>query len=460
MPTLLPRTLLWRTFLLLALLMLLSVWAWFRIYAYFEHAPRAKAAAQIVASAVNLTRAALINAAPSNRLSLLRDISEQEGIKLYPAEALDELKPLPAIGVFPLMMEELRHRLGKDTRLAIERNGQAGFWVSFFIDDDEYWVRLPRERFDRVVPAEWVGWGTATLLLSLLGAYFVVLAIARPLKELARAAQTIGRGEHPPPLPEAGLEELATVTHAFNQMCQDLFRLDADRALILAGVSHDLRTPLARLRLGMEMLSGDDAMRAGLIQDVEDMDRIIGQFLDFARETSGEPAGEINLPALVQDVAEAYVRRGLPVSADLALTAPLAPMHLRPLALRRAIANLVENALRYAGTEHNSVVLRLEKVGTHIRLDVLDHGPGIQAEEAERLKRPFARMESARSNAAGAGLGLSIVDRIARAHGGELLLLPRQEVDGSIGLAARIVLPCTITHDAMPNESEGLHTRS
>jgi two-component system osmolarity sensor histidine kinase EnvZ len=442
--TLLPRTLLWRTFLLLSLLMVLSGWAWFRIYAFYEHAPRARAAAQIVASAVHLTRAALINAAPSKRLALLQDISVQEGIKLYPAEDADVLKPLPAIGYFPNLVTELRQRLGNETRIAIERNGKLGLWVSFFIDDDEYWVRLPQERFDRVVPAEWLGWATATLLLSLLGAYFVVLSIARPLKALALAARATGRGETPPPLPETGLVELATVAHAFNQMSHDLSRLDADRALILAGVSHDLRTPLARLRLGMEIMAGDDAMREGLVQDVEDMDRIIGQFLDFARETSGEAMGETDLTALVLDVAESYIRRGMPVDSDVPEDPPLPPMTLRPMALRRALSNLVENALRYAGS--GTITLRLSRSGTQVFLEVLDEGPGIPAQETERIKRPFARLESARSNAAGAGLGLAIVDRVARAQGGELQLLPRPEVDGRAGLAARIVLPFAPPH--------------
>ncbi len=442
MSWLIPRTLLLRTFLLLAMLMLLSVWAWFRIYAYFEHAPRAKAAAQVVASAVNLTRAALINAAPSKRLALLRDISVQEGIRLYPADEDDRLKPLPKFGFFPLITVEIKQRLGKDTRLARERNGQTGFWVSFFIDEDEYWVRLPPERFDRVLPAEWLGWGSATVLISLLGAYFIVLTIARPLREFAKAARVIGRGEFPEPLPERGVVEFATVARAFNQMSHDLSRLEADRALILAGVSHDLRTPLARLRLGIEMMSGDDFMRDGLVQDVEDMDQIIGQFLDFARETGGEAAGPTQLHDLLQDLAEAYVRRGKDVSVELP-SPPLAPLTLRPMAIRRAIANLVENALRYAGP--GPVTLRLSPQGHMVHIDVLDQGPGIPESEAERIKRPFARLESARTNAVGAGLGLAIVDRVARTHGGEFTLLPRQKVDGVAGLAARLQLPLTST---------------
>lgn len=447
----LPRTLLLRTFLLLALLMVLSMWAWFRIYAYYEHTPRAMAIAQVCASAVNLTRAALIHADPRKRLDLLRDISVQEGIKLYAAESMDRLQALPSTSFHPLIAQEMHRRLGPETRLASERNGIPGFWVSFFIEDDEYWVRFPRERLDQVVPAEWVGWGIATMLISLLGAYFIVLGIARPLRDLSQAARAIGRGEGPAPLPETGLVELSTVAHAFNQMNRDLSRHDADRALILAGISHDLRTPLARLRLGIEMLAGDDAMRDGLVQDVEDMDGIIGQFLDFARETGGEEMGETDLVALVLDVAEGYVRRGKPVDSDVPEEPPLPELRLRPKAMRRALSNLVENALRYAGG--GNITLRLQKAGGNVLLDVLDEGPGIPADMAEQLKRPFARMESARSNAAGAGLGLAIVDRVARAHGGELKLMSRETVDGHHGLAARIILPLVVPQPSTSSPS-------
>ncbi len=451
---LLPSSLLWRTFFLVALLILLSVLAWFEIYSFYERAPRAKAAAQLVASVVNLTRAALVNAEPTKRLALLMDVSVLEGIRLYPAEDADVVEALPNSGMLGQLGPELKALLGEDTRIALSVNRRSGLWVSFFIDDDDYWVVMQRDRFDRVIPGEWLGWGGATLLFSLLGAYLIVFGVTRPLKRLAAAARSIGRGDTPPPLAEVGASEIATVAHAFNQMSRDLSQLEADRTLILAGVSHDLRTPLARLRLGIEMVAGDDAMRDGMVEDIEDMDRIIGQFLDFARESGGEAAEDTDMAALVADLAESYARRGLAVTLD-ADAKPVATVLLpvRPQALRRALANLIENALRYGAPP---ITLRLGGKLEALYIDVLDQGPGIPADQVERVKRPFARLETARSNAAGAGLGLAIVDRVARLHGGELQLLPRAEVDGITGLAARLVLPLPASppHEVSPASHE------
>ena len=452
----LPRSLLWRTFFLVALLILLSVLAWFEIYSFYEQGPRAKAAAQLVGSVVNLTRTALVNAEPSKRLALLMDVSVLEGIRLYPAEDSDKVDPLPNSGMLGLLGPELKSLLGEDTRVALAVNRRSGLWVSFFIDDDEYWVVMQRDRFDRVIPGEWLGWGGATVLLSLFGAYLIVFGVTRPLKGLSAAARAIGKGETPAPLAEVGASEIATVAHAFNQMSRDLSQLETDRTLILAGVSHDLRTPLARLRLGIEMVAGDDPMRDGMVEDIEDMDRIIGQFLDFARETGGELEQDTDVEELLTDVAESYIRRGLDVTLASSGQVPNPVLPVRPQALRRALTNLVENALRYAGPP---ITLRLGGNREALFVDVMDRGPGIPVDQVERVKRPFARLENARSNAAGAGLGLAIVDRVARLHGGELKLLPRAEVDGLGGLAARIVLPLPASshHEARVKETPHEH---
>jgi two-component system osmolarity sensor histidine kinase EnvZ len=222
-------------------------------------------------------------------------------------------------------------------------------------------------------------------------------------------------------------------------MSADLAQIDQDRALILAGISHDLRTPLTRLRMGIEM-AGDDGLREGMTADVEEMDKTIGQFLDFARSEGGEAPQDVDVAALLLDIATQYRRRGFKVD----LVAPAAPVlappavarPVRPQALRRAISNLIDNALRYAGSE-SLVELALGGAGGEFSIEVLDRGPGIPADEVERMKRPFARLEAARTNTAGAGLGLAIVDRVARSHNGRLELLPRE----GGGLLARLALP-------------------
>lgn len=437
---LLPRSLLWRTFLFIAVLMMLSVAAWFAIFNSYEREPRARQLAQTLVSVANLTRAALVSARPEARRDLLRDLSDREGIHIYPADPTDRVEPLPDRPFLHRVEELVREQLGPATRLAMEREGERALFVNFRIDDSDegdYWLALPRERIERVFPLGWLGWGVAALLLSLSGAWLIVFRITRPLKGLERAARQVGAGATPERLDESGPTELATVARAFNQMGADLAQIDQDRALILAGISHDLRTPLTRLRMEIEM-SGDPGSTEGMIADVEEMDRTIGQFLDFARSEGGEAPEEIDLPVLLDEIAAQYRRRGFEVALAFA-DAPQATSRFlvtaRSQALRRAISNLIDNALRYAGTD-KPVELELAAARNEIAIEVRDRGPGIPADEVERVKRPFARLESARTNAVGAGLGLAIVDRIARAHDGRLELAPRE----GGGLVARLLL--------------------
>jgi len=428
-----PSTLLWRTFLLVAALMVLSMLAWFAIYSAYENGPRARQLTQLMESVTNLTRSALINAHPERRRELLRELSDREGIHVYAVEKNESVAPLPDRQLLADVLAELKQKLGPRTRMTLERNGERAVFVSFHIDDDEYWVALPSQRLERSIPWQWLGWGGAALSLSLVGAYLIMFRVTRPLKALSSAAAEIGRGKMPSPVEERGPGEIATLAHAFNQMTADLTRLDSDRALILAGISHDLRTPLARLRMGIEMSGAEATIQEGMVADVEEMDKTIDQFLDFARESSGEALQKTDLHALLGELAAQYHRRGVEIESELAAVRPLL---LRPQALRRAVANLIDNALFYAGGQE-ALTLSLRPARNEIRIDVADRGPGIPQAEAERLKLPFTRLDAARGNASGAGLGLAIVERIARGHGGRLELLARE----GGGLIARITIP-------------------
>jgi len=437
--SILPRSLLARTFVLIAGLMLLFAFTGIALLRSFDREPHARQLAQMLASVANLARSALISARPEARFALLQELSEREGLRIYPAEADDRVAPLPR----PFLRrvgELLVQQLGPQTRLTVELNGEEALCVSFHIDEDEYWLVLPRERLERFIPAGLIGWGLAALLLSLIGAWLIVWHLARPLQRLAHAAAQIGRGQRPLPLPEQGVSEMVALARAFNRMNADLARLDEDRALILAGVSHDLRTPLTRLRLDIEFNVADEALRAPMIADIEEMDRTIGQFLDFARGDGGETMRETDLAGMLTDLAGQFRQRG--VALRLA-PPPAIVCRVRPQALRRAVVNLIENALRHArpaaGVEGDGVPveLTLAAEGAMVVIEVADRGPGIPPEEIERLKLPFTRREQARTGAGGAGLGLAIVERIAQAHGGRLVLANR--VDG--GLSARIEWP-------------------
>lgn len=434
-----PRSLLWRTFFLIALLIGLALAAWYQLFVRFESEPRARQLGQMLVSVVNLTRAALVNADPLLRLALLRDLSVQEGIRIYPAEPGDELGPLPDSPTIRAIETEVRRQLGNGTRFAGSREGVEGIWVSFQIDPDDpadlFWVMLPRERFERGRTAEWLGWGIAAGMLAMLGAYLIVQRVARPLAQIASAARQIGRGEPAPRLPEEGPSEINEVSRAFNQMSDDLAQLESDRALILAGVSHDLRTPLARLRLGIEMTGAHPDDIDAMSTDVEEMDKIIAQFLDFARGSADESLVDVDGAELATDLVASYQRRGLANVVQGIVGSADLHFQGKPKALRRAVSNLIDNALRYAGNT-NPIELSCERSPVGIVFSVRDRGPGIPADQVERLKRPFTRLEAARTDARGSGLGLAIVDRVARAHGGRLDLLPR---DGG-GLDARILV--------------------
>jgi len=422
-------TLLARSFLLIALLIVVSVLATFQVYRVYEREPRARELAQQTVSVVNLTRAALVNADPFLRRELLIELNEREGLRVYPVTDSEKLAPLPAEPLFDLVKARVRGQLGERTRFAYARDGEAGFWVSFYIDVDEFWVMLPGERLEPELGLAWIGWGLGLLAIALAGAWLIASRIARPLAALTRAAGRLGRGEAHRPLAEEGTRELRSVAAAFNRMAGDLERIERERAMVLAGISHDLRTPLSRLRLALEMSGADRGVAEGMSADVEEIDQVIGQFLDFAR---GEDEAKVaqDLDALVAEIVEGCRRRGDEVAFR---GGGLHPIAMAPLALRRAVANLLDNALRHAG---KPVEIETLRDGKHALIEVRDRGPGIAEAEIERLKRPFTRLDEARSGPAGAGLGLAIAERVARAHGGALELAPR---DGG-GLVARIRL--------------------
>jgi two-component system osmolarity sensor histidine kinase EnvZ len=428
-----PRTLLWRSVLLIAALLVIAHLAWLQIFRASEIEPRALQAAQQIVSVVNLTRAALVTADPGRRFALLDELAQREGIQVYAGNAAEAVPPLPDRPFLRIMAAQLQARLGPLTRLALEREGIAGVWVSFRIDNEEFWVTLPRARIERNEPLRWIGWGALVLALAVLGAFIVVSRINRPLRELTRAAGLLGRGATPTRVTEDGPAEIRTLARAFNQMAADLQRQDEERALLLAGVSHDLRTPLSRIRLALEMLDdrGNADLKSGVAQDIADIDTAIGQFLDFARPAEAEQLStETDLNAVVRAVVDRYARNGRDVV--LHAGAPQ-PQPLRAQALQRLLANLIDNALRHG---QGTVEVITAREGNANCIEVLDRGPGIPPAETERMLQPFTRMNSARSTS-GTGLGLAIVDRIARLHGGSVRLLPRE----GGGLRARVELP-------------------
>jgi two-component system osmolarity sensor histidine kinase EnvZ len=429
--------LLWRTFFLLAFLIAASMAAWVASFRMVERTPRSEQIASQVVSIVTITRAALLHSAPMLRRELLFELASAQGIRVYPKEVSDEISPLPDSELIRLIKDNVRYRLGDNTEFAGTVNDIRGFWVSFYIDDDDYWLMLDRERVERASGIQWIGWGGVTLLLSLVGAVFISRLINQPLAHLSTAARAVARGKTPPRLPESGPAEIRDANRSFNQMVQDLKQVESDRAVVLAGISHDLRTPIARMLLEVEMAKLPDDAQRGMQSDLAQMEAIIAQFLDYARPAEPGSHAAFDVSALLRKTVQEAQR-----SPDITVTSAIDP-ELRvvgnPTEIDRLMSNLIENARRYGKTpagDGTQIDIAASKLDGEVMIEVADHGSGLPDEQIPYLLRPFTRMDAARSQANGAGLGLAIVDRVVQKHHGRLELKNRE----GGGLAVRVWL--------------------
>lgn len=387
-------------------------------------------------------RAALEGADGPSRRETLARLGRDYGVRIVPESER------PTIGVAPVgpamqgLQERLREGLGESTEVRIAPRARQLF-VHMQAGDDGYWVGfpLPPRQQAEDIPTRIILLTTAIIAMVLLAAFAFARYLARPLHELKFAVERVGRGETPPPLPESGTSEIAAVNRGFNAMLGNLRQIERDRTILLAGVSHDLRTPLARLRLGIELNAGDAATRVGMVADIEEMDRIIGQFLDFARDDVALATEPIDINGELARCVERYTRAGRDVRLQ---PGPPALVRIKPTAVTRVVSNLIDNGLAYGQPPLEVTTTQCD--GATI-VDVADRGSGIASDDVERLKQPFTRAGESRSRsdgAAGAGLGLAIVDRIARLHGGSFDLIPR----AGGGTIARVVFPTAAAQGA------------
>ncbi|WP_394651534.1 ATP-binding protein [uncultured Acinetobacter sp.] len=290
------------------------------------------------------------------------------------------------------------------------------------------WVREPLKTYANYSPELVFGWLLGVPLLSAIIILTLVRQLNRPLRRLQNAANAYSKSGKAPYLgTNHGPLEIRQVNQAFNHMIYTLEQTERDRQIMLAGISHDLRTPLTRIRLTAEMLP-DEFLREGLVYDVDDMDAILNQFISYMRDGSDEELRDTNINILLQELVVQFKPLEIHFEAQ---DVPIIPA--RSLSLKRLIANLINNAKRY-GAEPIELTAQVE--GDHILIIVADHGEGIPEDQIEELMQPFVRGNSART-IQGSGLGLAIVKRIVDIHQGELLIHNRPEG----GLEARILLP-------------------
>jgi two-component system osmolarity sensor histidine kinase EnvZ len=423
--TWLKSGLFWRTFLLLGILTAVSMASWIGMISAVQRGPQVQQTAELVISVVTITKTALTNSAPELRSELLFELFSNEGIRIFPLEKEDVIEPPPANPLMNDIAKIVKERLGADTRFSGSVNGAAGFWISFNIDDDKYWLMLERERLEGLTGVQWIGWAGVVGVLSLLGAGLISSLVNLPLARLTVAARAIAQGKRPDPLPEKGPKEIREANRSFNQMVDDLQQVESDRAVILAGISHDLRTPLARMQLELEMAKLSTDAREGMQSDIAQMDAIIGQFLDYAKPTEAATFVPVDISELLHDCAREAARMpGFKVNAEIE---PDVLVMGNATDLRRVFNNIIENARRYGLTEGTDITeidigckVKLRGQGKRAVIELQDHGVGVPDQMVDQLLKPFTRMDTARGQANGAGLGLAIVQRVVLRHNAEL----------------------------------------
>lgn len=325
--------------------------------------------------------------------------------------------------------DEVEELLGEPVQLRIEDDRNLVLWVTAPSFEGD-WLRVPMNFFRDYDRYLFLGWGVAIPLLAIIGGLLIARGLNRPLKRLERVAGVVGRGEPVPELDdESGPDEINAVNRAFNRMAREMLQAQQDRALLLAGVSHDLRTPLTRMRLSAEFLQ-DAELSHGIIQDIEDMDAILDQFIGFIRDGADEEPEYASLNDLIGETVAKHER------VDIRLDLGEVPrLMLKRLTMRRLLSNLITNALKY-GSEPVELATWLDE--NEVVLCVRDHGKGVREEDIPLLLQPFSRGNKART-LSGSGLGLAIVNRIVDMHHGNMKI--RNHPQG--GMLVEIRLPAT-----------------
>lgn len=430
-------SLFWRTFVLLAALLGCSILAWLKTFSALEFEPRAVLAAQQIASVVNLSRTALRYADAINRVTVVKTMSDQEAVRILPREPLDKWEPFETDSFSRAIGQELRSRLGPGTLVASAVNGVGGLWVGFLIGEDSYWLQADPTRVHPVAGSTWFIWVGIALLATILGSAAVARLINQPLRNLSFAASRIREGEFESQLDEDTFtSEIREVNKGFNRMARELAKVEEDRAVMLAGISHDLRTPLARLRLEAEMSVDDDEAKRNMALDIDQLDAIIDKFMDYARP------GEVSLvPVELGTVVEREMAAFRDTS-QIRITSRV-PRDTKVLAddteLGRVLQNLFENARNYGRSTDTGIArvqVSVALTGPWAVLSVRDFGSGANPKKLSQLTTPFFRGDAARTAATGAGLGLAIVEKAVQRMGGSIEL--SNAPDG--GLAAYVRL--------------------
>lgn len=396
--------------------------------------PMARRSADDLAALLVLSAQTWVELPPETRKDFELELAQKHQFMLY-----DDAAPLPPrTGYFPylsLLDSALTARAGEPVSIKVTNFDTTWFWAEIRTGSKLIRIGFPKERLTTDPPSMLMLAFIATIAFTLLTALVLARRITRPLAFFATAAQRIGEGSIPESFPETGIRELSVLANTFNQMALHVRELLANRTTMLAGISHDLRTPLARMRLAIEMLpdSTDPKLVTRLQHDVEEMNQLIGEFLVLNREMQKEPPQQVEIGRLLEELADDAENQG---TQAILHTGGNWVISAGPMALRRILSNLLSNAIRYGAGE--AVEIDSSRAGDNAVIRILDRGPGIPSQELENVFHPFYRLESSRSTATGgSGLGLAIARQLAEANGWKVELLPRE----GGGTEARLTIP-------------------
>ncbi|NOH80871.1 two-component system sensor histidine kinase EnvZ [Vibrio sp. RE86] len=349
---------------------------------------------------------------------LRRRVLEQLGVTIHAKDSPIAEEYHHAVTI-DLMSEEMSHELGSptDVRMMLGTDSYV-LWMKIDSLPDSL-LRIPLSELQEEDFTPLFRNSLIMALLIIAGGWLFIRLQNRPLIALEKAAKGVGRGEIPPPLPEKGASEIRSVTRAFNQMSKGIQALEEDRALLMAGISHDLRTPLTRIRLATEMMSPEDSYLAeGIISDTEECNEIISQFMDYLKPVNKESFIPVDLNDIANDVASS--EGGYEVQIETELHQPMKETLGSSIAIKRAVSNLVVNAIRYGnGWIRMSTGITADNKLVWVCIE--DNGPGIEQSQIGKLFEPFTRGDTARGSE-GTGLGLAIVKRIVSQHNGSVIV--------------------------------------
>ncbi len=406
------------TFGLTLFVILAIAFAW-----YFVLNPMANRAADDMSALISLTSKTWITLPLQKRTEFQINLQQQHDLVIsnnnIPTQEINNIYPF-----IPRLEKALQRHTGQPVIVKQGLENDAYFWLDIVYPQGKVKIGFLHKRFGPRPPLALVGIFATAALLVIVTIHLLVRSITHPIKRLSNAVNQIGMGALSTRIPETGPTELASLAHNFNQMAKEIAQLLENRVILFGGISHDLRTPITRMQIALELLNEgvDKGLVTSLQNDLTEMEQLIQQALEVVKGLDKHHAVVTNLDELINTIIGDYSKRGLSI---ILKTDQCGSCEIEDEAFRRVLSNLLDNAFQYG--DERPVTLSYEKVNNQLHLRILDQGPGIPKEKLEAVFQPFYRLDYSRNKkTGGSGLGLAVVRQLCDAHGWKIELIPRK----------------------------------